>query len=127
VRDTGIGLLFISHDLGLVAQLCDRLTVAYAGEAVETGDTAALLRTPMHPYTRGLVKCVTDFEHVGQLHGGIPGAPPLPGSWPNGCRFQARCEFATAGCERRQELRQVEPGHLVRCWRAETLLASDTR
>jgi peptide/nickel transport system ATP-binding protein len=127
VRDTGIGLLFISHDLGLVAQLCDRLTVAYAGEAVEMGDTAALLRTPMHPYTRGLVKCVTDFEHVGQLHGGIPGAPPLPGSWPNGCRFQARCEFATAGCERRQELRQVEPGHLVRCWRAETLLASDTR
>ena len=121
VRQTGVGLLFISHDLGLVARLCDRLAVAYAGEIVETGDTATLLRAPMHPYMQGLVKCVADFDNIGALRGGIPGTPPLPGAWPDGCRFQARCEFATAGCERRQALRAIAPGHQVRCWRAGTL------
>jgi oligopeptide/dipeptide ABC transporter ATP-binding protein len=121
VRQTGIGLLFISHDLGLVARLCDRLAVAYAGEIVETGKTATLLRAPMHPYMQGLVKCVADFDDIGVLRGGIPGTPPMPGAWPDGCRFQARCEFAIAGCERRQELCDIAHGHQVRCWRAGTL------
>ena len=121
VRQTGIGLLFISHDLGLVARLCDRLAVAYAGEIVETGTTSTLLQAPMHPYMQGLIKCVADFEDIGQLRGGIPGTPPMPGAWPRGCRFQARCDFATAGCEQRQELRSVAPGHQVRCWRAGTV------
>ena len=120
VRQTGIGLLFISHDLGLVARLCDRLAVAYAGEIVETGQTSILVQAPMHPYMQGLVKCVADFEDIGQLRGGIPGTPPMPGDWPTGCRFQARCDFATAGCEQRQELRDIAPGHQVRCWRAGT-------
>jgi len=126
VRDKGIGLLFISHDLGLVAELCNRAAVVYAGEIVETGDTAALLRAPLHPYMQGLVRCVADFDDVGRVHGGIPGAPPIPGTWPEGCRFQARCEFATAGCEQRQQLREVEPDHFVRCWRAGTLPVAAT-
>lgn len=123
-RQTGIGLLFISHDLGLVAQLCDRLAVAYAGEIVETGETSTLLRAPMHPYLQGLVKCVTDFDDIGRLRGGIPGTPPMPGAWPSGCRFQTRCEFAIVGCERRQILRDIAPGHHVRCWRAGALPVS---
>ena len=121
VDETGVALLFISHDLGLVASVCDRVAVAYAGQIVETGTTDALLRAPMHPYMQGLVNCVADFEHVGSVRGGIPGNPPVPGGWPAGCRFQPRCTFAKAGCERPQDMREVEPGHLVRCWRAEEL------
>ena len=121
VRETGVALLFISHDLGLVAQVCDRVAVAYAGQIVETSDTAMLLRTPMHPYMQGLIKCVADFEDVGTVRGGIPGNPPIPGAWPPGCRFQMRCAFATAGCEQPQVMREIESGHLVRCWRAGSL------
>ncbi len=118
VSETGVGLLFISHDLGLVAELCDRVAVIYAGEIVETGASSALLRRPLHPYMQGLLRCAADLDDVGKLRGGIPGVPPSPGAWPQGCRFQPRCAFATAGCEQRQELREVEAGHLVRCWRA---------
>lgn len=118
VEETGVALLFISHDLGLVASVCDRVAVAYAGQIVETGDTATLLRSPMHPYMQGLVNCVADFEHVGSVRGGIPGNPPVPGGWPAGCRFQPRCAFAKEGCENPQFMREIAPGHLVRCWRA---------
>jgi oligopeptide/dipeptide ABC transporter ATP-binding protein len=121
VRDTGVGLLFISHDLGLVAELCDSVAVVYAGEIVETGASSALLRRPLHPYMQGLLRCAAHLDEVGKVRGGIAGVPPLPGAWPEGCRFQARCAFAMSGCELRQELREVEQGHLVRCWRAEQL------
>jgi oligopeptide/dipeptide ABC transporter ATP-binding protein len=118
VRETGVGLLFISHDLGLVSELCDRVAVVYAGEIVETGANDVLLRRPLHPYMQGLLRCAAHLDDVGKVRSGIPGVPPSPGAWPQGCRFQARCAFATAGCEQRQQLREVEPGHLVRCWRA---------
>jgi len=118
VRDTGVALLFISHDLGLVAELCDRVAVVYAGEIVETGTSAALLRRPHHPYMQGLLRCAAHLDDVGTVRGGIAGVPPSPGAWPKGCRFEARCAFAMTGCEQRQELREVEQGHLVRCWRA---------
>jgi oligopeptide/dipeptide ABC transporter ATP-binding protein len=118
VRETGVGLLFISHDLGLVAELCDRVAVVYAGEVVETGNSAALLRRPLHPYMQGLQRCAADLGDIGHVRGGIPGMPPSPGAWPQGCRFQARCSFAVDGCEQRQDLREVEGGHFVRCWRA---------
>jgi len=121
VREKGLSLLFISHDLGLVARVCNRVAVAYAGEIVEHGDTEALLREPMHPYMQGLVKCVADFDDVGTVRGGIPGNPPLPGAWPAGCRFQSRCAFATNGCEKPQALTEIAPGHAVRCWRAGTV------
>jgi oligopeptide/dipeptide ABC transporter ATP-binding protein len=121
VDETGVGLLFISHDLGLVAELCDRVAVVYAGQIVETGLNAALLQRPLHPYMQGLLRCAAHLDDVGHVRGGIPGVPPSPGAWPQGCRFQARCQFATAGCERPQDLREVEGGHLVRCWRAGNL------
>jgi peptide/nickel transport system ATP-binding protein len=121
VRENGLSLLFISHDLGLVARVCDRVAVAYAGQIVESGETETLLRSPMHPYMQGLVKCVADFEEVGTVRGGIPGNPPLPGSWLPGCRFQPRCTFATDGCEKPQPLREIRPGHAVRCWRADSI------
>jgi len=121
VDDTGVGLLFISHDLGLVSELCDRVAVVYAGQIVETGRNDALLQRPLHPYMQGLLRCAAHLEDVGHVRGGIPGVPPSPGAWPEGCRFQARCPLAIDGCERPQALREVEGGHLVRCWRAGNL------
>jgi len=111
-RDTGIAVLFISHDLGLVARLCHRIAVAYAGEIVEIGDASSLLQSPRHPYTQGLVRCVPQLHAIGVLQRGIPGTPPSPGAWPAGCRFAARCPQSGPGCEAPQAL--IGP---ARCWR----------
>jgi len=117
-REAGIAVLFISHDLGVVARLCDRIAVVYAGQMQEIGPAEALLRTPAHPYTAGLVRCVPDLAHIGAAHRGIPGTPPLPGTWPVGCRFAARCELANNACVLPQTLDPIATDRMVRCWRA---------
>jgi oligopeptide/dipeptide ABC transporter ATP-binding protein len=117
-RETGIAVLFISHDLGVVARLCDRIAVAYAGQIMELGAADALLLAPAHPYTQGLVRCVPDLRDVGVTRRGIPGSPPVPGRWPEGCRFQSRCDFAEAACASVQTLSPLGAGRFVRCWRA---------
>jgi oligopeptide/dipeptide ABC transporter ATP-binding protein len=117
-RESGLSVLFISHDLGVVAQLCDRIAVAYAGQLVEIGATAALLQRPAHPYTQALVRCLPDLREIGTAHRGIPGHPPLPGTWPAGCRFQPRCTLAESRCAEPQPLTQVASGRVVRCWKA---------
>lgn len=119
--ETGIGVLFISHDLGLVSRISDRVAVMYAGQIVESGPTRVLLEAPMHPYTQALVRCVPDLDQVGVVRRGIPGAPPVPGSVPSGCRFRSRCEFAATQCELQQTLDQVDSVHAVRCIRAPEL------
>ncbi len=121
VAETGLSVLFISHDLGVVARLCDRVAVLYAGEVVETGAADVLLREPLHPYSRGLVRCAPDLTHIGVVQRGIPGAPPLVGQWPTGCRFRDRCEFAAAKCAERQELRDFGGGRQARCCRVEEI------
>jgi peptide/nickel transport system ATP-binding protein len=123
VDEAGISVLFISHDLGVVARLCDRVAVLYAGEVVETGASGILLRDPRHPYTRGLMRCAPDLSDVGVVRRGIPGTPPPAGAWPSGCRFRARCEFAREQCALPQALDEFAPGHFVRCWRARELAA----
>ncbi len=97
--ESGIAVLFISHDLGLVSRLCHRVTVVYAGQVVESGPTRALLQAPLHPYTQALLRCVPNLHEVGVVRRGIPGSPPLPGSAPAGCRFRPRCEFAVDACQ----------------------------
>ena len=114
-RETGVSVLFISHDLGLVGRLCHRVAVAYAGQLVEVDSARQILLSPRHPYTRGLVRCVPDLAQIGVLRRGIPGGPPMAGAWPDGCRFQPRCATAAPGCERPQSLEGA--GHPVRCWR----------
>jgi oligopeptide/dipeptide ABC transporter ATP-binding protein len=121
--ETGIAVLFISHDLGLVSRLCHRVAVVYAGQIVETGPTRTLLEAPMHPYTKALLRCVPNLHEVGTAHRGIPGTPPLPGASPPGCRFRPRCEFAMEGCEAPQVLEPRAQDHLVRCVRAAELAA----
>jgi oligopeptide/dipeptide ABC transporter ATP-binding protein len=116
--ESGIAVLFISHDLGLVSRLCHRVAVVYAGQVVETGPARALLETPMHPYTKALLRCVPNLHEVGVVHRGIPGTPPLPGSVPAGCRFRPRCEFAVSACEAPQQLEPKAADHLARCVRA---------
>ena len=120
--ESGIAVLFISHDLGLVSRLCHRVAVVYAGQVVETGPTRALLEAPAHPYTQALLRCVPDLHEVGVVRRGIPGTPPLPGSAPPGCRFQPRCEFAVEACKGPQRLEAMAEGHLVRCIRAHELV-----
>jgi oligopeptide/dipeptide ABC transporter ATP-binding protein len=89
---TGAGILFVTHDMTAIAEICDRVVVMYAGQVVETGTVDEVVQRPRHPYTRALLASVPP------LHGerperltAIPGTPPQPGSWPEGCRFRARC------------------------------------
>jgi oligopeptide/dipeptide ABC transporter ATP-binding protein len=119
--ESGIAVLFISHDLGLVSRLCHRVAVVYAGQVVETGPTRALLESPLHPYTKALLRCVPNLHEVGVVRRGIPGTPPLPGSTPTGCRFRPRCEFAIEACEAPQHLEPMADDHLARCARAPEL------
>jgi oligopeptide/dipeptide ABC transporter ATP-binding protein len=96
--DLGLAVLFVSHDLGVVRELCQNVAVMYAGRVVESGPTADLLRAPRHPYTLGLLRAVVDLEDpIGSLHP-IGGTLPDPVHLPSGCAFHPRCPLATAEC-----------------------------
>ena len=101
VRDTGLSMVIVSHDLGVVADICDEVAVMYAGEVVESGTAAAVLDDPAHPYTMALLGAnphVPEGQPVPLRLASIPGTVPPPGSWPTGCRFATRCQFAQAQC-----------------------------
>src|SRR3954469_21447048 len=94
-----VAMLFVSHDFGVVAQLCDEITVMYAGQSVESGPTAAVLAAPKHPYTQALLACHPDRA---KALVGIPGSVPSPLNPPPGCRFAPRCPQAIAYCLSRE-------------------------
>ena len=101
VRDTGLSVVIVSHDLGVVADICDDVAVMYAGTVIESGTAAAVLDDPEHPYTMALLGAnphVADGEPVPVRLASIPGTVPPPGSWPAGCRFASRCQFAQDQC-----------------------------
>ncbi|WP_043361229.1 ABC transporter ATP-binding protein [Belnapia sp. F-4-1] len=113
VEETGVSMLFVTHDLGVVAELCDDLCVIYAGQSVETGPARAVLNSPMHPYTRALLACHPDRS---EGFTGIPGAVPLPLRAPPGCRFAPRCPEARQACPARtSHPRAAAPGRAVDC------------
>jgi len=117
-QQTGMSILLISHDLGVVSNMCDRVIVMYAGTLLEEGPTAAVIHNPLHPYTQGLIKAVPDFAPrrgtLGTLEGEVPNLI-IP---PSGCRFHPRCPFKQSGCEeRRPSMLEIAEDHLVACHR----------
>jgi peptide/nickel transport system permease protein len=117
----GMGLLLITHDLGVVADICTKTIVMYAGEIVEEADVDTLFEEPRHPYTAALMASTPVLDAVNELEG-IPGRVPLPVDWPNHCRFAARCNFATDACRAAPiPLHLTVDAHTVRCIRAEEL------
>ena len=96
--ELGMGLILITHDLGVVAEAADRLAVMYAGEVVETGHVEELYESPAHPYTEGLMRSIPTLEGKGERLNPIRGAPPSLAAIPPGCPFHPRCEYATGIC-----------------------------
>jgi oligopeptide/dipeptide ABC transporter ATP-binding protein len=114
----GLAMIFVSHDLGLVAGLAHRLCVLYAGQVVEEGPAAEVLASPRHPYTRALLQCVPSFEEGEPPPRGIPGRMPSPTALPDHCRFADRCAFARGECRAAPiPLHDVAPGRKSRCLR----------
>ncbi|TPE68174.1 ABC transporter ATP-binding protein [Halalkalibacterium halodurans] len=115
VHDTAI--LLITHDLGVVAELCNRVVVMYAGQVVEEGDVRMILKHPKHPYTKGLLKSLPKIHEQSKRLYSIPGVVPKPGTVGHGCRFAARCEVAFERCKTTApQLQQVATGHQCRCF-----------
>lgn len=112
----GMSLLLITHNLGIVGEIADRVAVMYAGQIVETAPARALLRRPLHPYTQALIQCVPKLGGTADRLSAIPGNVPALDAMPSGCRFHLRCPKAQPDCARNTpELLEVEPGRWVRC------------
>jgi peptide/nickel transport system ATP-binding protein len=114
----GMSVLLITHDLGVIAEVCDRVLVMYGGQLVETGSVHEIFGDPKHPYTKGLLRSLPSVDHPGHRLDPIPGTVPNPIHWPQGCRFRERCSEAAEACASPQDAIDVGPGRRVRCWRA---------
>lgn len=114
-RETGIALLLISHDLGLVANCVDELAVMYAGQIVETGPAATLLTSPRHPYTQALLASRIGAQTPGERAAALPGLPPPAGQRPGGCAFHPRCRQRLARCHDRIPEALAVDGQMLRC------------
>lgn len=113
-------LIMITHDLGVIAEIADRIAVMYAGKIVEYTDTRSIFYSPLHPYTFGLLTSIPRLDMEIEKLESIPGAVPDPLHFPEGCKFHPRCIFATEKCRKQEPvLMEVEAKHLVRCWHVE--------
>lgn len=110
-------IILITHDLGVVAEVCDRIVVMYAGKVVEEGSTRTIFKNPQHPYTEGLIRSVPDMREKKERLYSIPGNVPKPGVLKHGCHFAPRCEHAFDRCASdNPQLIETEEGHQVRCF-----------
>jgi len=115
-RQRAMSILLITHDLGIVNELSDRVAVMYAGRIVESGDRVGIFRNARHPYTRGLLRSNPALAQPGERLPEIPGVVPSPDEWPAGCRFRTRCHEAFDRCQREvPESIQVGEGHRADC------------
>ena len=113
-------MILITHDLGIVAEICDYVAVMYAGEIVEYGDREQIFHRPTHPYTKGLFACIPNLMEESMTLVPIEGMTPDPTDLPKGCHFAPRCPYKTEACtEMPPANTEVEPGHFVTCILAE--------
>lgn len=113
----GTSIIMITHDLGVVAEVCDRVLVMYAGQVVEKADVKELFASPQHPYTKGLLRSLPRFDQVTDSLYAIPGQPPDLGNLPAGCAFRDRCDVAVEQCSQEApELYSLDNGRLVSCF-----------
>ncbi len=124
LRDYDTAILLITHDLGVVNQLADRIAVMYAGRIAESGGRSELLRRPAHPYTQGLLRAMPSLGRRGEALEEIPGVVPPADALPPGCRFASRCPRVFEACERSPEARELAPGHRVHCHAVEAQRSS---
>lgn len=117
-KEIGTSILFITHDLGVVAEVCDQVVVMYCGRVVEKGSVYDIFDNPSHPYTEGLLNSIPKLgEHVEELES-IPGNVPNPKYMPKGCKFAPRCKYAFDRCrEEEPGFTDLGNGHQSRCWR----------
>jgi peptide/nickel transport system ATP-binding protein len=117
-RGLGISILLITHDMGIIAEVCDRVSVMYAGFILETADVFSLFKHPKHPYTISLIDSIPRLDKEAETLASIPGRIPNPLELPPFCVFQPRCPFATDVCSSGMpQLLEVEPGSKVACFR----------
>ena len=122
-----MGVMFITHDLGVVAEICSRVVVMYLGQIVEEADVDSLFTKPLHPYTKGLMESIPqlDGDRTKELHV-IKGMVPTLNNIPKGCRFAPRCTFADDLCRSEApDLRQYTKSQKVRCWHAEKIALAE--
>ncbi len=118
-KEKNTSLLLITHDLGVVAETCDKIAIVYAGEIVEFGTLEHIFNNPSHPYTLGLFGCIPSLHQDVERLKPIPGMMPNPTDLPVGCNFFERCSNRMDCCkEKKPATSEVEPGHLVKCYRA---------
>jgi oligopeptide transport system ATP-binding protein len=123
-----MGVLLITHDLGVVTEVADRLAVMYAGRIVEQGDADIVLNRPAHPYTEALLQSVPRIEHRGGELRTIPGAPPNPAAVPSGCPFHPRCHRVVEQCPTvRPDLLPIDATRAVACHQSEVMLGESAR
>ncbi len=116
-REYGMALIMITHDMGVIAEMADRVVVMYAGQVVEYGEVHEIFKHPRHPYTYGLLSSIPRLDVEQQKLKSIPGTVPDPLNFPPGCRFHPRCEFAQERCRKETpQMVEVSPGHYSRCF-----------
>ncbi|MBL8152619.1 MAG: ABC transporter ATP-binding protein [Anaerolineae bacterium] len=116
IRELGLGMIFISHQLSVIAQLSDRVAILYLGRIVETGPTAQVFAHPRHPYTAALLKAHPSIETEKQRQPALKGEIPSPYAIPRGCRFNTRCAYAESRCfEQDPSAATISPGHQAWC------------
>ena len=116
--ELNLTLLYITHNLDLMAELCDRAIVMYGGMIVEAGTIRGLFESPRHPYTRMLIDCVPRLDAGDSELTVIPGMPPTLGSITDGCPFEPRCPSAFERCRKDGPIEETSGGHRVSCWGA---------
>ena len=119
----GMALVMITHDLGVIAEMAQRVVVMYAGKVVEYADVHTLFKNPRHPYTWGLMNAIPKLDEDKEVLYNIPGVVPDPLDFPDGCRFNTRCPLATDKCRKEEPpLVEIESEHTAACWHIARLI-----